>query len=98
MLVINKEHVKHVAQKIRASGITEEVLGNVEKMLEIKEVLLWRADTSSCCGVYMRGIMASLESEIELLKAVLSALEHNETAQAIDLLNQYEHLAGVKYR
>jgi hypothetical protein len=33
-----------------------------------------------------------------LLKEVLSALEHNETAQAVDLLKQYENIAGVKYR
>jgi hypothetical protein len=89
MLIINKEHVGHIEQKIKASGITEEAIGDAKKMLEIKEVLLWRADSSSCCGVQMRGITVSLESEVDTLKHILSALENNDETNAVRLLEQY---------
>ena len=58
-------------------------------MLEIKEVLLWRADSSSCCGVRMRGITVSLENEVAILKDILSALESNDKNNALHLLEQY---------
>ena len=58
-------------------------------MLEIKEVLLWRADSSSCCGVRMRGITVSLENEVAILKDILSALESNDKTGAVHLLEQY---------
>jgi hypothetical protein len=89
MLIINKEHVGHIAQKIKASGINRESIDDVKKMLDIKDVLLWRADSSSCCGVHMRGITLSLESEVDILKNILSALENNDETGAVRLLEQY---------
>ena len=98
MLIINKEHVEHIAQKIKASGISEEAIDDVKKMLEIKDVLLWRADSSSCCGTRMRGIAVSLESEVALLKSIVSALENDDKTKAVHLLEQYGSMveqAGV---
>jgi hypothetical protein len=101
MLIINKEHVGHVAQKIKASGISKETIDDVKKMLEIKEVLLWRADSSSYCGTRMRGITVSIENEVAILKDIVSALENNDKTSAVHLPEQYGSMieqAGISSR
>jgi hypothetical protein len=40
MLIINNEHVGDIIKKTEASGINEEAIDDVKKMLEIKEMLL----------------------------------------------------------
>ena len=89
MLIINKEHVGHIVQKIKVSGIKEEAIDDVKKMLETKEVPPRRADSSSCCDVRMRGITVSLENEVAILKDIITALESNDKNNALHLLEQY---------
>ena len=83
---------------IETSSPLEEVQAEVEKMLAAKRKMRSYSDYYPCCGNNRQDTFISLNGEIELLKEVLSALEHNETAQAVDLLKQYENIAGVKYR
>jgi hypothetical protein len=89
MLTINKEHVGHVAQKIKASGINKETIDDVKKMPEIKGVLFRRADSSSCCGTRMRGITVSIENDVAILNDIVSALENNDKTNAVHLPEQY---------
>jgi uncharacterized protein with ACT and thioredoxin-like domain len=83
---------------IETSSPLEDVQAEVEKMLAAKRKMRSYNDYYPCCSGSQGDIYIPLEGEIEMLKAVLSALKHNETAQAVDLLKQYEHIAGVKYR
>ena len=93
MLIIDKEHVERITERLKASGIIEEAISDAEKMLETKEVLLWRADVGSCCETFLRGIAVSLENEVDMLKDIISALKSNDTALAVRLLEQYSHIA-----
>jgi hypothetical protein len=67
ILIINKELVKDIRQRIASSGITPGAIADVKKMPEIKEVLLWRVDASSCCGTLLQGMSLSFENEITTL-------------------------------
>jgi phage tail sheath protein FI len=92
ILIINKELIEDITQRIASSGITSGAIADVKKMLEIKEALLWRADAGTCCGAQLRGITFSLENEVNTLKNILSALEVNNTDQAIRLLTGYSDM------
>jgi hypothetical protein len=98
VIVVNADSIKKVRQMVETSSNPEEALDEVKKMLAVKRKMRSYNDYYPCCGNNQKDTFISLNGEIELLKEVLSALEHNETAQAVDLLKQYEHIAGVKYR
>ena len=98
MIVVNADSIKRVRQLVETSSQPEEAYDEVKKMLAVKRKMRSYGDYYPCCGINRPDTFISLNGEIELLKEVLSALEHNETAQAVDLLKQYEHIAGVKYR
>jgi hypothetical protein len=83
---------------VETSSHMEEARDEVKKMLAVKRKMRSYSDYYPCCGNIGQDTCISLNGEIELLKEVLSALEHNNTAQAVDLLKQYEQIAGVKYR
>ena len=98
MIIVNADSIKKVRQMVETSSHLEEAYEEVKKMLAVKRKMRSYSDYYPCCGNNRQDTFISLNGEIELLKEVLSALEHNETAQAVDLLKQYEHIAGVKYR
>ncbi|MEJ2738297.1 MAG: hypothetical protein P8105_00385 [Dehalococcoidia bacterium] len=98
MIIVNADSIKKVRQMVETSSHLEEACEEVKKMLAVKRKMRSYSDYYPCCGNNRQDTFISLNSEIELLKEVLSSLEHNDKAQAIDLLKQYEHIAGVKYR
>jgi len=75
-----------------------ETITEVKEMLAAKRRMQTYEDYSPCCGINRSKPAVSLEEEIELLETVLSALEHDETERAIDLLEDYEQIVGEKYR
>ena len=98
MIIVNADSIKKVRQMVETSSHREEAYDQVKKMLAVKRKMRSYNDYYPCCGNNRQDTFISLNGEIELLKEVLSHLEQNETAQAVDLLKQYEHIAGVKYR
>jgi hypothetical protein len=98
VIVVNADSIKRVREMIETSSHPEEAYNEVKKMLAVKRKMRSYSDYYPCCGNNRQDTFISLNSEIELLKEALAALEHNETAHAVDLLKQYEHIAGVKYR
>ena len=48
MLLISEEQVKSLIDRLKSSSNLDECMGEVRKMLEIKDALLWRADAAAC--------------------------------------------------
>lgn len=91
MLIIDKNSVNAIKQKLSSTGRTQEVVDDVKKMLEIKQTLLWRSDAAApCCGSLCR-INSQLALEVNILEDTLSALESNKTTEAARLLEKYMH-------
>jgi hypothetical protein len=97
MFIIDVDTVKAIRQKLNDPAKKQEVIGDVKKMVEIKETLHWRSNAmSSCCGS-LGCITSQLGCEIDALERTLAALEKNDTKEAARLLEDYEHiLAGNK--
>jgi hypothetical protein len=89
MMIIDKDTISAIRQKIADPKKIKQAIGNVKKMLEIKEALLWRSEgMAPCCGS-LSNISAHLTREVGILENTLSALETGNTAQAAALLQEY---------
>jgi len=94
MLIIDKDSVSSIRQKLDDLSRKQEVVDDVAKMLEIKQALLWRSEAiAPCCGS-LCSIASQLNREVNLLENTLAALGGGDTAQAADLLEEYLHLLG----
>ena len=94
MLIIDKDSVTAIRQKLDDLSRKQEVVDDVKKMLEIKQALLWRSEAMApCCGS-LCSIASQLTREVNLLEHTLAALEGGDTAQAVDLLEEYLQLLG----
>ena len=86
MLIITKQGVENLVQRLSAPDELERCQDEVERMLEIESELLWWAQSGKCCqwqaGAYFTG-------KIQLLKDALNALSEGNTAQAASLLQEY---------
>ena len=92
MMIIDKETVSAIRQKIADPKKHKDAIEDVKKMLEIKEALLWRSEgMAPCCGS-LSNVSAHLTREIGVLENTLSALENKNIALASDLLQEYLNL------
>jgi hypothetical protein len=87
MLIITKESVQQLKEKLEHSGDVGQCREELEKMLEIKGCLLWRADTGCACAGWQ--LPAHLFWEMQQLEAALVALERGDSAKAASLLDDY---------
>jgi hypothetical protein len=92
VLVISREQVENLIHKLSDPAKFDECRDEVEKMLEIKSVLLWRAadGIQPCCGSFGE-IKTCLASEVQILEEVLDALDKGNIPQASSLLRDYTH-------
>jgi len=89
MMIIDKDTVSAVRQKIADPKKLKDAIGDVKKMLEIKEALLWRSEgMAPCCGS-LSNVSAHLTREVDILEHTLAALESGDKAHASDLLQEY---------
>ena len=93
MLIISKEQVAGLIDKLADPARFDESRAELEKMLEIKSALLWRAadGIQPCCGTFCE-IRTCLDSEVQVLQEALAALDEHDIANASSLLKDY-----VKY-
>ena len=89
MLIINKDTLKQVKQGILNPESRHESVKIVERMLEIKQTLSWRADAGTCCAQGGLILAVILSREVDLLQNALKALEKGDDAQAISCLDDY---------
>ena len=91
MMIINKDSVT-ATKKLVEQGKTKEAIGDVKKMLEIKQAHLWRSDAiAPCCGS-LSGLACQITNEVEILENILRALEGGDKSQAANLLEGYVHV------
>jgi len=89
VLVISRQQVENLIQKLADPAKLDECRDEVKKMLEIKSTSLWRADCSQpCCGSFEE-IKTCLTSEVQILEGVLDALGEGNISRASSLLTEY---------
>lgn len=95
VFIVNRESVLAARRKLEDPKMLAEVIKDVKKMLEIKDVLLWRSDgLATCCGS-LTSLTSCLACEVDLLQRTLAALEEGDKERAAALLDEYAHLLEV---
>jgi hypothetical protein len=89
MLIITKESVRSLKDRLRDSRNVEWCKAELKKMLDIKEALSWRADCASGCCCIGWELPARLASEVEILEEILALVEENKSTEAISILEDY---------
>lgn len=84
MLIITPNSVHKLAERLREPGRVRECQDELERMLQIKSALLWRADAARACIGWQLG--AQLTAEIHTLERALEAhLRGDSEASAAEL-------------
>ncbi|MDD5093348.1 MAG: hypothetical protein PHV74_03075 [Dehalococcoidia bacterium] len=87
IFIISKEQIKSLSDRLRNSIALDSCIAELNKMLEIKSVLLWRADAAAaCCGP---GPSNCLYEETQMIEDVLSALDKGDVARGASILDAY---------
>ena len=88
ILVISKEQVRTVRDRLSDPAQIPSCIEEVRKMIEIKSVLSWRAEVSeACCGAELS---MCLFNEVQNLEEALQYLESGNIDEATILLEEYE--------
>ena len=90
MFIINKDSVRATIQKLNNPATRDEAFKDVQKMLAIKQNILWRADAGLCCGSAGQ-IADCLVCETSILENALDSLEKGDFDGATRFLEEYEH-------
>ena len=90
MLIISKEQVADLIDKLADPAQFAQSRDELEKMLEIKSALLWRAADGfqPCCGTFCE-IRTCLDSEVQVLQEALDALDKHDIPKVSSLLRDY---------
>ena len=88
MLIITKERVQDLSKRLQDEG-SDQCREELEKMLEIKDALLWRADAAKCSCCVSWDLPAQLAREVDLLESALAALEEKDIDRVVALLEDY---------
>jgi len=89
MYVITKEGVESLVRRLLDPVEADRCRSELEKMLEIKEVLSWRADAGPCCAA--RVMSPGLFSEAQILQAALDAFDKGNFGEAASLVSEFSH-------
>ena len=86
MLIITKQGVDNLIDRLNGHTQLEQCQDEVSKMLEIESELLWWAESGKCCSWQAT---AHFTGGIQILKDILNSLEEGDTSQASSLLKEY---------
>lgn len=102
MLVISRENIESIIaikQKLSNPEKKAECIAEIEKMMDIKQSHLWRADSlSPCCGGNICNLVPQFEAESRMLRDVLDAMKGGDNGKAITLLEDYLAFLERSYR
>ena len=93
MLMIDKKNARANITAIREKLVNPEkkaeCIADIEKLIDMKQSHIWRADSiSPCCGSIC-GLVPLFEAEIEILQSILNAMGKNDNGEAAALLEDY---------
>ena len=90
MLIISRQQVEDLLDKLGDKARLGESRDEMEKMLEIKSALLWRTTDGiqPCCGSFC-SIRGSLDAEVRVLEETLAAVDRDDVPRASSLLKDY---------
>lgn len=91
MYVVTREGVQDLIRRLQDPAEAGRCRGELEKLLEIKEVLSWRADAGPCCAA--RVMSPGLFGEAQLLQAALDAFDKGSYEEAAALVGDFSHEA-----
>lgn len=87
MLSVSAEHIHALRERLEATADVDGCKAELGKMLEITQVLQWRADEGrSCVG---SRLLSYLTCEAQMLEQALDALNTGEFSDAISILEDY---------
>lgn len=89
MYVITMEGVDSLIKRLLDPAEACGCRSELEKMLEIKEALSWRADAGPCCAA--RVMWPGLYEEAQLLQAALDAFDKGDYQEAAALVSEFSH-------
>jgi hypothetical protein len=85
MLVINKEGIEALIDRLKFADEVEKYKAEIKQMLEIKEALLWRTEARSCCNIPW-DLQDRLNWEIKLLQRAVEAIDVGNREKAVEML------------
>jgi len=90
VLIISKQQVEELIDRLADPARLDESKAELEKMLEIKSALLSRAadGIQPCCGTFCE-IRTCLDSEVNILQEALDALNKKDADRVSSLLRDY---------
>ncbi len=91
MYIITREGVESLIKRLLNENEAGGCRAELEKMLEIKEVLSWRADAGPCCAA--RVMSPGLYGEAQLLQEALDAFDRRDYQKAASLIKDFSHEA-----
>ena len=86
MLIITKQSVEDLINRLDTPVEFEHCQEEVRRMLEIESELLWWAESGKCCRWQAQ---AHFDGRIQLLEKILLCLNEGDNSQASFLLREY---------
>jgi hypothetical protein len=83
-----REDINMVKEKLASPLRKAECIADIEKMVDMKQSYVWRADMGSCRGS-MCNISSQIEMEIGILRDAVEAIKENDNRKAGLLLENY---------
>ena len=100
MLMMDKEDVERAmaATKDRLGDpeAREECIADIQKLIQMKESHMWRADQGSCVG-NLCNISSLVDMEIDILKKAIDAMTRGDGGGAAALLDEYVAFVDKHY-
>ena len=90
MLLITEEGLESLESRLLDPQQFDPCREEIQRMLEIKEALFWRADMGACC--VGNAMSARFFGEVKLLEAALQALDEDDPCRAASLMREFSLL------
>ena len=92
MLIITREKIEALLERLAGGCDAGDCREELQRILEIKEALLWRAEAGTCCAG--PGLPSRLFVETQLLRAAVQALTEGDSGGALSLVQDFASQAS----
>ncbi len=92
MFMVDKEGVREgirdIKEKLTLPSKKMECIADIEKIIDMKESHIWRADAGSCRG-NVCDISSQIEIEVGILQNAVGAIKEGDNKRAVASLEDY---------